>query len=68
MEGTLEARELDGDRGRYQAVVKVRGNVDCLFGDHCLLQTVRSIHHYACKQKKNLMKNSWNQIQYQLYH
>ena len=61
MEGTLEARELDGDSGGAQLVIKVRGHIDSLSGNHCLLQIVRSIHHYACKQKKtqkNLMKNS----------
>ena len=62
MEGTLEARELDGDCGRDQLIVKVRGHVYGLSGDHGLLQTVRSIHHYVCKQKKYqkiyLIKNS----------
>ena len=32
MEGTLEARELDGDCGRDKLVVKVRGHVDGLSG------------------------------------
>ena len=32
MEGTLEAGELDGDCGRDQLVVKVRGLVDDLSG------------------------------------
>ena len=61
MKSTFEDRELDGGHGRDQLVVKVRGHVDGLSGDHCLLQTVRSIHHYVCKQmkyQKNLMKNS----------
>ena len=50
-----------GNSLQQQLVVKVRGHVDGLSGDHCLLQTVRSIHHYVCKQKKtqkNLMKSS----------
>ena len=51
MEGTLEAGELVGDRGRDKLVVKVRGHVDGLSGNHCLFQTVRSIHNYVCKQK-----------------
>ena len=32
IEGTLEARELDGDCGRDQLIVKVRGHVDGLSG------------------------------------
>ena len=56
MEGTLEARELDRDSGGAQLVVKVRGHIDGLSGNHCLLQIVWSIHYYACKQKKNLIK------------
>ena len=32
MEGTREARELDGDRGRDQLLLKVRGHVDGLSG------------------------------------
>ena len=52
MEGALEAWELDGDSGGAQLVVKVRGHIDGLSGNHCLLQIVWSIHYYACKQKK----------------
>ena len=53
MEGTLKARELDGDCGGAQLVVKVRSHVDSLSGDNCFLQIVWSIHYYTYKQQKS---------------